>query len=164
MLHTRNTIAALCLVAGGMLCVSSALAGEGDEYIGSLPAAKLECIETNVVRALESGIPGMQADAAQLIRDLKNLRPEESFSICVIPLMAIVKNEEAESATRILAALALDQLDNGRGNFAIERTASFTSDPKVRYLCTWLAYERKTGKHSEDKGIASYEPIEEGEE
>ena len=164
MLHTRNTIAALCLVAGGMLCVSSALAGEGDDYIGSMPAEKFECVETNIVTALNSGIPGMQADAAQLIRDLRSLRPDETFTSCVVPLMAIVKNEEAESPSRILAALALDELDSGMGNFAIARTAMFTSDPQLKHVCTWLAYERKTGKHPEEKGIASYEPIEEGQE
>ena len=164
MKHTRNTIAALCLVAGGMLCVSSALAGEGDDYVGSMPEGKFECVESNIVMALQSGIPGMQADAAQLIRDLKGIRPDETFTSCVVPLMAIVKNENAESATRIIAALALDGLDSGMGNFAIERTATFTSDPQLKYVCTWLTYERKTGRHPEDKGMASFEPIEEGEE
>ncbi|HUI08726.1 MAG TPA: hypothetical protein VL221_00290 [Bacteroidota bacterium] len=164
MLHARNTIAALCLVAGGMLCVSSARAGEGDDYITGMPAAKFDGVETNVVNDLQSNIPGIQADAAQLVRDLKGLRPDDSFSDCVIPLMAILKNEDGESSARILAALALDRLDSDMGNFAIERTATFTSDPMLKHLCTWLAYDRITGKHPGDTGIASFEPLEEGAE
>jgi len=164
MVRTRNIIAALCLVAGGMLCVSSAIAGEGDDYIGSMPQGKFDVIEENIVMALQSDIPGMQADAAQLIRDLKSLRPDETFTSSVIPLMAILKDESAKSSTRVLAALALDDLDSGVGNFAIQRTALFTDNPQVKHLCTWLAYDRIKGSHSGEKGIASYEPIEEGQE
>ena len=165
MKNTRNIVGALCLVAVGLLCAAPALAGETDEYIGSLPQQKLDLIEVNLVNALQSGIPGMQADASQIVRDINSMRPEQNFPKTVIPLMAILKNEEAESAVRILAALALNQLDSQKGYFAISRTASFTSDPRLKYVCTWLAYERTAGKQSDDnKGIASYEPLPEGDE
>ena len=159
----RSIVAGLCLIAGGLLCMTSAFAGENDEYIGSLPQQKIDLIEVNVVNALQSGIPGMQADAAQLVRDLNSIRPEQEFSKTVIPLMAILKDEEAENGARILAALALNQLESEKGYFAISRTASFTSDPMLKHVCTWLAYQRMTGKQTEDKGIASYEPLLEGE-
>jgi hypothetical protein len=159
-----SMVGALCLIAGGLLCTAPAFAGESDGYIGSLPQQKIDIIEQNIVNALQSDVPGMQADAAQLVRDLNSIRPEQSFSACVIPLMALLKNEDGESGVRILAALALDQLDSPKGHFAISRTASFTADAKLKYVCGWLAYERKTGKHPEEKGIASYEPLPEGEE
>ena len=162
--RARCSIAALCLVGGGMLAAAPAIAGGNGFDIESLPQDRIDLIDQNIVIALGSDIPGMQADAAQLIRDLKAQRPDQSFSNCVIPLMALVKNEEAESSTRILAALALDTLDSELGNFAIARTAQFTSNQRLKYICTWLAYERNTGKHPELKGMASYEPIEEGEE
>ena len=160
----RSIVATLCLIAGGMLVTIPAFAGEGDDYIGSIGQQKIDLIEQNIVNALRSDVPGMQADAAQLVRDLRSLRPEQSFSNCVIPLMAVVKNEQIESGARILAALALDQLESPMGDFAISRTASFTSDSKLKHVCGWLAYERKTGKHPEEKGIASFEPLMEGEE
>jgi hypothetical protein len=163
MKRRTSILAALCLAAGGMLCTTSAFAGDNDGYISSLPQEKLDLIQVNVVNALESDIPGMQADAAQLVRDLTDMRPEQSFSSCVIPLMAILKNEEAESGTRILAALALDKLQSPKGHFAISRTALFTSDTRVKYICAWLAFERNSAKHPEDKGLASFEPIQEGE-
>ena len=128
----RSLFAALCLAAGGMLCTAPAFAGDNGDYVSSLPQEKINLIEVNVVNALQSDIPGMQADAAQLVRDLMDKRPEQSFSSCVIPLMAILKNEEAESGTRILAALALDKLQSPKGFFAISRTASFTSDARVK--------------------------------
>jgi|GEM_PF-2223554 len=176
--HKRSIVATFCLVAGGMLCTppafggaglassrdGSATAGDSETFIESMPASSVDLIEPNIVNALRSGIPGMQADAAQLIRDLNRIRPEESFSSCVIPLMAILKNEQEENGPRILAALALDQINSDIGAFAIERTATFTSDAQLKYICTWLAYERITGKHPEDKGMASFEPIEEGDE
>jgi hypothetical protein len=164
MKNTRSIVGALCLVAGGLLCTVPALAGENDEYIGSLPQLKLDLIEVNLVNALQSGIPGMQADAAQIVRDINSMRPEQNFPKTVIPLMAILKNEEAESGSRILAALALNQLDSQKGYFAISRTASFTSDTRLKYVCSWLAYERTTGKPSGEKGIAYFEPLPEGDE
>lgn len=162
--NKQSFVAAFCLVAGGLLCAAPAFAGESESYVKSMPKARVDLIEPNIVSALESGIPGMQADAAQLVRDLNRIRPEESFSSCVIPLMAILKNEQEEGPVRILAALALDQIGSERGAFAIERMATFASDPQLKYVCTWLAYERITGKHPEDKGIASFDPIEEGDE
>jgi hypothetical protein len=164
MKNTRAVAAALCLTAGGMLCTASALAGNDNGYVGSLPQEKINVIEENIVTALQSGVPGMQADAAQLVRDMISARPDQSFSSCVIPLMALLKDEQADCSARILAALALDQLDTPMGHYAIERTVSFTSDTKLKYVCEWLAYERKTGSHPEDKGIASFEPLPEGDE
>jgi hypothetical protein len=162
--NKHGIVAAFCLVAGGMLCTAPAFAGQNDDYIWSLPQEKIDLIEQNIVNALQSDIPGMQADAAQLVRDLRDLRPEQSFPGCVIPLMAIVKNEDADTGARILAALALNQLDSPMGHFTISRMASFTSEPRLKHVCSWLAYERKTGRRPDEKGIASFEPIEEGEE
>jgi hypothetical protein len=160
----RSIVATLCLIAVGVLFTIPAFAGEGDDYIGSLPQQRIDLIGQNIVNALESDIPGMQADAAQLVRDLRGLRPEQSFAECVIPLMALVKNEEIDSGARILAALALDQLESPMGDFAISRMASFTSDAKLKHVCSWLTYERRTGRHTGEKGIASFEPLQEGDE
>lgn len=152
-----------CIVAGSMLVTASAVAGEADDYIASLSQEKIDLIEQNIVNALLSGRSGMQADAAQLVRDMQSLRPEQSFASCVIPLMAILKDEQAETASRILAALALDRLDSDKGDFAITRTAQFTKDVRLRHVCAWLAYDRLTGRNSAEKGMAYIEPLEEFE-
>ena len=159
--HAMRTIGATLLAAGLFLAVP-AFAQGNDDYVASLSQDKISVIEENIVHALASDSPGMQADAAQLIRDLKTMRQEQSFTACIVPLMAIVKNETADDASRILAAFALDQLESSKGYFAITRTALFTDSPKVKHVCMWLAYERKTGRSSsEEKGLAAYEPLEE---
>jgi len=159
--HTRSIIAAVCAVAAGLFLAAPAFAGEGDDYITSLPQSKIDLIEVNVVLALTSDIPGMQADAAQLVRELKALRPEQDFASCVVPLMGIMKDELADPSARILAAFALDKLESSKGHYAITRTALFTEHPRVKYVCTWLAYERKNSKPADSKGIAVIEPMEE---
>ncbi|MEW6512020.1 MAG: hypothetical protein AB1428_13800 [Bacteroidota bacterium] len=161
--HAYRFIAAATLVVGTLLFAAPAFAGEGDDYIAALPQARINLIEQNVVLALTSNIPGMQADAAQLVRDLRTIRPEQSFSATVIPLMAIVKDEQADPGARVLAAFALDRLESSMGHYAITRTALFTDNPKVKHVCTWLAYERRTGRSSENKGMAIIEPLEEFE-
>lgn len=151
----------VCLVAGALLFTSPAIAGENDAFIASLPQERIDLIEHNVVFALTSGIPGMQADAAQLVRDLKSICPEQSFSASVVPLMGILKDEDAEPSARILAALALDRLGSSMGDFAITRTALFTDNQKLKHVCTWLAYEKRTGRSADSKGLAIIEPLEE---
>ena len=158
-----HVIAAVCLVAGTLLFAAPAFAGDGDEYVASLAQERVNLIEQNVVLALTSGIPGMQADAAQLVRDLKRIRPEQSFAAFVVPLMGILKNEQSDQSARILAALALDNLGSAMGDFAISRTALYTDDARVKHVCTWLAYERKTGRSADSKGMAIIEPLEEFE-
>ena len=74
--------------------------------------------------------------------------------------MAIVKDETADPATRVLAALALDNLESAKGHYAVARTGVYTENPRVKHVCVWLTYERKAGRHG-DKGIANFEPMEE---
>jgi 5,10-methylenetetrahydrofolate reductase len=160
--HTFIAIAALSLLAGGMIIAAPAVAGNNESYITSLSDARMALIEKNIVVALTGDIPGQQADASQLVRVLKEMRPEQSFSTCVIPLMAIVKDEEADQATRILAAMALDKLESERGSYAIARTALYTDDPLLKHVCSWLTYSRTSGRQA-DGGMAAIEPIEESD-
>ena len=103
---------------------------------------KLNVIERNLVIALETPSPGMQASAAQTVRDLKELSPEYSFSRLVIPLMRIVKDEAAEIGPRILASLALEELHSEMGDYAIKRTAQFTDCNRMQHLCMALTAKR----------------------
>jgi hypothetical protein len=57
--------------------------------------------------------------------------------------MHIVKDEDADAASRVVAALALHDLHSGRGDFAISRTAELSHNKRVKHLCSWLAYNRK---------------------
>ena len=156
-----GALVAACLLVGPVVFAAPAFAGEGDQYIASFSDEKIDLIQDNIVLALRSGIPGMQADAAQLVRDLRNLRPDQPFSGCIVPLMRIVKNESGDQSARVLAAFALDKLESERGYFAISRTAQFTENPMLKHVCTWLTYDRKTGRPTNSFGMAIIEPLEE---
>jgi hypothetical protein len=104
---------------------------------------KMERIEENLAICLESTIPGVQATAASTVRQLIALVPEYSFSHRItIALMRIVKDEGATSGSRILAALALHDLDSEMGNFAIKMQARFGDCEKFKHFCALLAYTR----------------------
>ena len=104
--------------------------------------------------ALRTPSPGMQASASQVVRDLKVLLPEQEFSLLIIPLMAIVKNEDAEVPVRMVAALALYDLQSAKGDFTIQRVAQFTKNERMKHLCTWLTYDRMQKNSSVPKTTA----------
>ena len=92
--------------------------------------------------SLQSGSPGLQASAAETIRELRAVLPSHSYSSLVIPLMGVVKDEHADVSARIVAALALNELESDMGNFAIKRVARFSECKRIRNLCAWLTYNR----------------------
>ena len=110
---------------------------------GRFVSATIEQSEQSLKAALEAPSSGLQLTAANTARQLKKLLPNEEFSSLVIPLMRIVKDENAETSARIVAAIALAGLHRAKGDFAISRTAEFTNNPRVKNICAWLAYYRK---------------------
>ena len=150
----RITIQSVSIVAIAMMAFSSpALSSKkGDEVW--FKGASINAIEENLAIALQAPSPGMQASASQVVRDLKALLPDQDFSGLTIPLMAIVKDEEAEVAVRMVAALALHDLQSAKGDFAIQRVAQFTRNERMRHLCTWLTYDRMQKAPSTQKSTA----------
>ena len=159
--HQFVGTAALCVLVGGMVLAAPVMAQESDSPVVTASPGKMALIKENVVIALTGGISGQQADAAQLVRDLRYLRPEQSYEGYVVPLMAILKDENADRGARILSALALDELGSSRGDFAIARTAQFTSDPHVRYVCSSLVMSHGVNQKSARPGITSFRALEE---
>lgn len=139
----------------GLLLWTGALAGNAYSDDPRFTDEKLQATEKSLVQALESGNFGVQTSAAQVVRDLKGLVPRYEFSSLVIPLMRIVKDEDAKPASRILAALALHELGSARGDFAIKRTAEFTDAKQVKYVCLWLSFERTIARRQERDSIAN---------
>jgi hypothetical protein len=115
-------------------------AGKTDEVW--FKGSTVDAIERSLSMALRTPSSGMQASASQVLRDLKVLLPDQEFSLLVIPLMGIVKDEDADVAVRMVAALALHDLQSGKGDFAIQRVAQFTKNERMKHLCSWLTFER----------------------
>ena len=116
--------------------------------------ATIDQSEKSLKKALESPSTGMQLTGAETARQLKGLNPYRSFSSLVIPLMRIVKDENADASSRVVAAIALHNLHSAMGDFAISRTAQFTDNERVKHVCSWLSYYQKLEQQTTKKGIS----------
>jgi hypothetical protein len=111
--------------------------------------ATIEQTEKSLIMALESESPGLQTSAALTVRELKALMPQRSFSCFVIPLMRIVKTEDGDRCSRVIAAIALHDLHSAIGDYAIARAAKFCDCERLKRTCTWLTYYRLLESHPE---------------
>ncbi len=133
---------ALGIVLAGAVSVQAQQSALHSPYF---TADKIHQFETNLIVALNSGIPGMQSSAAQTLRELRLYNPDYDYSRSIIPLMRIVKSEGADTPARLCAVLALFDLRSDRGDYAITMTAKFSDNARVKTLCTWLSYVRQLG-------------------
>jgi hypothetical protein len=140
------------VVLVGSILLGSLVAGQSRPQFTE---KKLKQIDRNLVQCLKSDIPCVVCTALKTVRDVKALAPEYSFSHeMTIALMRIVKDEkrhqEGDSAgsverccnVRILAAVALNDMKSEMGDYAIKMQAKFTQSKRLKYICTWLAYNR----------------------
>jgi uncharacterized membrane-anchored protein YjiN (DUF445 family) len=98
----------------------------------------LKQTEASLVNALNSESVGMQATAAQTLRQLEWAFPEEEFKSTITPLIRIVKDEKGETHARILAAIALDGLHSDLGDEAIAIVAKSSTNKSVQELASAL--------------------------
>jgi hypothetical protein len=106
-------------------------------------AVRLAQTTESLVNALESASPGLQATAAQTVRELKDMLPDESFSSLIIPLMRVVKDPDAVVESRIMCALALHELHSERGDFAIKGEAIYAENTRFQRLCAALTAKKQ---------------------
>ena len=115
------------LVAATLWAAVPAQAGEPTQK--EMEARKCKAIP-NLLVAVQSENRGLQESAAYLLGEFKC---EEA----VIPLMAILRGSEYESA-REVAALALCRIGDARGVYAVKRAVTFDGSPRVRARCAWF--------------------------
>ena len=150
----RVPIPSVAMIAIAMMAFLSSAFGSTRANEVWFKGSTVDAIEKSLAMALRTPSPGMQASASQVVRDLKVLLPEQEFSLLIIPLMAIVKNEDAEVPVRMVAALALYDLQSAKGDFTIQRVAQFTKNERMKHLCTWLTYDRMQKNSSVPKTTA----------
>jgi len=134
----KRSVMCLLLVAGayGVL-----VADEPSTNPVELTPQKLELIEENLVIGLVSDIPSLQASAALVLHQIKELAPQYDFSLTVIPLMRIVRHSGYDETARLAGGLALHGLKSARGDYAIARIAKFEDNPRVKKAFTAMSYE-----------------------
>ncbi len=136
----RPRIAGIFLAT--ILVAAAAFAAEPPAGVNASYATDIDRIEASLVLGLQSDCAGLQASAAQVIRDLKGRQPEHSFAKSILPLMRVLKDENKDVRVRQIAALALHAIASSRGDYAIEREAQFSDHSQLRYLCRSLVSER----------------------
>ena len=100
---------------------------------------------TGLVKALNTTeTPLMQRQAVQTIRKLEWLFPNEDFVEFVAPLMKLITDENGDTQTRMLAAMALDGLHSDEGDNTIVRMSKTSSNKSIQELCMALAININT--------------------
>jgi len=98
----------------------------------------LKQTEASIVNALNSGTVGVEINAVQTLRQLEWTFPDQEFKSTISPLSQIVKDENGDTQTRLLAAIALDGLHSDLGDDAITFTAKSSNNKSVQELCAAL--------------------------
>lgn len=86
-----------------------------------------DLIITNLMNGINSGNQGLRMSSAYLLGEFKS---DEA----VIPLMKILKSDENEES-RIMSALSLLKIGDGRGIFAIKQAIQFDESERVKKMC-----------------------------
>jgi HEAT repeat protein len=123
--------ATIRFVATALLLMGvSVLTFAGEPEAAGLTEKKYEAAVQNLMIGLNSDNLGLRESAAFMLGELK--APE-----AVIPLMAMLRSDSHESS-RIVAALALCRIGDGRGVFAVRRAVSFDESRAVQAKCAWF--------------------------
>ena len=116
-----------------MMIAATALAGAGQPEEYGMTAQKDEAAVSNLMIGLNSENQGLRESAACMLGELKADK-------AVIPLMSILRSDANESS-RVIAALALCRIGDGRGVFAVRRAVTFDPSESVQKKCAWF-YEQ----------------------
>jgi HEAT repeat protein len=120
-------------VAATLLAFSSVLAVDPQT---TKSAIDMDKVEASLLNGLNSENQGLIISSSQMLGDIKSGK-------AVIPLMHMLKSDNSESS-KIAAALALYNIGDERGLYAIKRAAKFDDSNKVRSFCNKFYKAYKT--------------------
>lgn len=115
----------VCVILTAVILFSANL------YSQPVPKRSIQMNENQITESLLLGMSscnkGLCASSVYMIGDLCCKKG-------VIKLMSLLRNDECEEI-RILAALSLCKIGDGRGIFAVKRAAIFDESERVKRLC-----------------------------
>jgi hypothetical protein len=125
------------------------LAGQAQDSVSSTRVAtqhkiskqmlsQLPQTEQNIIATLKDGNLATQCQALQDVRELEQMFPAYPFAELLVPLEGILKDEHGDNKTRMLAALALDELHSDAGDQIINQVAAMPGDGALQVLCSAL--------------------------
>lgn len=125
-----KTLMRIAVVAG--LTAAAAIAGYAGTPGDGTFAYNRDLAEHNLLIGVASDNLGLRLSAASILAEVGTSRS-------VIPLMRMLHDGNVEE--RIVAALALSNIGDGRGEFAVKQAATFDASPKVRRMAAWYYNE-----------------------
>ena len=114
-----------CLTISVLLIVSTQFFAQEDT--GKQSTNTEEDIIENLLVGLKTGNLGLKASCAYYLGERKADK-------AVIPLMGILKSDKKDEL-RIMAALSLFKIGDGRGIHAIQQRAKFEDEGQVKRMC-----------------------------
>ena len=91
-------------------------------------------------KAIASLMVGLSSDNAGLQESSAHMLGELKSTEAVVPLMKLLHESESESM-RLIAALALTRIGDGRGTYAVRQAARFDASQRVRTTAAWFYNE-----------------------
>jgi hypothetical protein len=136
-MKTVFNLAALLVVAGMAMSFTPG-ASDTDDTISE---KVLGYAEKNLSNTLGQYNQDFNLSAVEVIYDLKRMYPDMSFKKAVIPMMRILRNHQDQNV-RVMAAMLLQQIGDGRGTWAVKEAARFDDSKLVRHVCTTLSVSK----------------------
>jgi hypothetical protein len=136
----KQRIVVVLALVGALLTLNVAFGENLPKPDQRFTAKNLRLIEKNIDIGLDkTTCPGLQESAAAVLRQVESYAPDYSYRSSLIPLMALLNDHQENPSARILAAVALHNLNSTEGNHVIRMTGRYSGQPLVRKLCAALA-------------------------
>ncbi|MBX3008785.1 MAG: HEAT repeat domain-containing protein [Melioribacteraceae bacterium] len=111
-----------------LLVTVTSLSIEAKRNLDSERSAKYELIEANRLLGLQSDNQGLRESCAYFLGEMKSKK-------AVFPLMAMLREENAPTSSRIIAALSLIKIGDPQGAYFVSRVAELCDDPITKKFC-----------------------------
>ena len=126
----KTSVVVIAVLALMIMASTLVVAGEQSR---SLTPAQYARAEENLLFGLRSDNQGVREGSAYMLGELRS-------QTAVIPLMAMLRNDDKESS-RIVAALALTRIGDARGVYAVKRATTFDASEQVQKKCAFFVNE-----------------------
>lgn len=128
----KRTIVFFVAAMALMVWSNPAAAGEKDDI--------LKLASKNLKLTLTKSSDMLQESAILAVLDIKSTYPETDMKDVILPLMRILRTHQ-DPSLRVLAALALYEVGDGRALWAIQEAVRFDSNHIVRHVCASMYNE-----------------------
>ena len=136
-MKTMCKLAVFLALAGMSLSFTPGSSDAGDTISDKV----LNYAEKNLSNTLGRYNSDYNLSAVEVIYDLKRMYPDMSFNKAVIPMMRILRNHDDQNV-RVMAAMLLQQIGDGRGTWAVKEAARFDDSKLVRHVCATLSVQK----------------------